>query len=416
MEHLPLKKNGSSPPETSESPFWVVYLDMIVRWKRFIFWTTIGSTLVALVISFLLPIWYLSSSTILMEQSSSMFDVSKLIGSAGGIAGDLLGKTKLSEDVDRYEAIFRSERLRLAVIDKFNLLHEYEFDEPDTKEPLKSTLKELAQNISFNDNKDGTITISAYYKLDSVKAAEMTNFIVAMMDSINRQLATESARNQRVFIEKRYLQALEELAVAEVKLTEFQKAYKVGELKEQVRASLAASAQIEALAVESEVEYNILRQSLGENHPQVFQAKNKSYEFRRQAKKFETGGLNSDMIIPLDKMPELGMDYLRFYRSVLLQTKIVEFLVPQYEQAKIQEAKDTPTLLVLDRARVPEWKAKPKRVFIVLGGFIAALLLSVFIALVTELFNQYSLKKPEESGYIRSALKQLTDFKSYTQS
>jgi Uncharacterized protein involved in exopolysaccharide biosynthesis len=126
----------------------------------------------------------------------------------------------------------------------------------------------------------------------------------------------------------------------------------------------------------------VLRKSLGDSHPEVLQARDKAAELRRQAKKFEFGGLSSDLIIPLAKMPDLGMEYLRLYREVLLQTKIVEFLVPQYEQAKLQEARDTPTLLVLDRGYVPEWKDKPKRLLIILVGFFVGLFLSLSLVIL----------------------------------
>ncbi len=358
-------------------PTWAKVLELLIRYRKWIGVCTLSSTAVATLIAFLLPVWFLSSSVIVVGQQSDVLNLSKLLGVGAGLAGDLLGKNKLSDEVDRYEAIFKSERLRLAVIEQFNLIKVYEFDDPDVKEPIKNTLKELDANISFKDNKNGTITISALYKEQPEKAAEMAQYIVAMMDSINRQLATESARNQRIFIERKYIQAQQELALAESALNAFQKQYKVAEIKDQVRASLEASAQLESAAITSEVEYNVLKEALGENHPQVLQAKSKVQEMRKQVRRFEQGGLNSDIIIPFEKMPDVGMEYMRLYRNVLLQAKIVEFLTTQYEQAKIQEAKDTPMLLVLDKARVPEWKAKPKRLFIILGGMLVGFFVSV---------------------------------------
>lgn len=390
-----LQEDGASANLTA-TPLWVRLLEALIRYRKWIIVMTCIATAISTLIAFLLPIWFLASSVILVGQQSDVLNLSKLLGISTGLAGDLLGKNKLSDEIDRYEAIFKSERLRLAVIEKFDLIKEYEFDSPDVKEPIKNTLKELDGNISFKDNKNGTITISALYKENAEKSAEMAQFIVAMMDSINRQLATESARNQRVFIERKYMQAQEELVRAEVALNMFQKQYKVAEIKDQIRASLEASAQIESAAITSEVEYNVLKDALGENHPQVLQAKSKVQELKKQVKRFEQGGLSSDIIIPLEKMPDVGMEYMRLYRNLLLQTKIVEFLTTQYEQAKIQEAKDTPMILVLDKARVPEWKAKPKRLFIILGGMIIGFMLSVaviflYIEIQTREFQRWKL-------------------------
>jgi len=385
-------------------PLWARVTEILIRYHKWIAICTLSSTAVATLIAFLLPIWFLSSSVIVVGPQSDVLNLSKLLGLSAGLASDLLGKNKLADEVDRYEAIFKSERLRLAVIERFDLIKVYEFDDPDIKEPIQNTLKELDANISFKDNKNGTITISAMYKEQAEKAAEMAQYIVAMMDSINRQLATESARNQRIFIERKYMQAQDELALAEATLNAFQKRYKVAEIKDQVRASLEASAQLEASAITSEVEYNVLKDALGENHPQVLQAKSKVQEMRRQVKRFEQGGLNSDIIIPFEKMPDVGMEYMRLYRNLLLQTKIVEFLTMQYEQAKIQEAKDTPMLLVLDKARVPEWKAKPKRLLIILGGMLIGFFVSMAI-----IFFHLETQTPEFrrwKGYFVNVLKE----------
>lgn len=381
---------GNALSENGAAPAWARLLELLLRHRKWILISTASATAISTLVAFLLPLWYLASSVIVVGMQSDVLNLSKLLGVSASLASDLLGKNKLSDEIDRYEAIFRSERLRLAVIEKFDLVKVYEYDDPDVKEPILSTLKELDKNISFKDNKNGTITISAYYEGNAEKAAEMTNFIVAMMDSINRQLSTESARNQRRFIEQKYFQAQDELARAEENLKAFQKRHKVAEIKDQIRASLEASAQIEASAITSEVEYNVLRNALGESHPQALQAKSRMQELRRQVKRLEQGDSGTDIIVPLEQMPDLGMEYLRLYRAVLLQTKIVEFLAVQYEQAKIQEAKDTPLILVLDKARVPEWKSKPKRALIILGGALIGFLLSLSLV-----WLYYETQKPE---------------------
>jgi tyrosine-protein kinase Etk/Wzc len=389
------EKQTNGNVDVSSLPIWLEYLSVIIKSWRFVSFFTALTMVISLIYSLFMPFWYQSSSTILIAGSSNdAFGLTKLLSGSG--FDSFLGKGKNNEDVDRYESIFKSERLRLMVISKFNLMHEYELDEGSPSEPIKSALKSLDEQILFKDNKDGTISISAWFKNDSIKAADMANFVVVLIDSINRQLTTEGARNQRQFIEKRYEKALLDLQNSEEKLNIFQKKYKVAEVKDQVRASLDASAQFEALVVQSEVEYNTLRSTLGEDNPQVIQAESKLAELRRQSKKFEIGGLSSEIIIPFSKIPDLAMDYLRLYRDVMMQTKILEFLVPQYEQAKIQEAKDTPTLLILDKARVPEKKSKPKRATIILVSTAVMFLLSISFILL-----QYESRKPFISKWTR---------------
>lgn len=66
-------------------------------------------------------------------------------------------------------------------------------------------------------------------------------------------------------------------------------------------------------------------------------------------------------------------------RSIDYYAKLIEYLGPQYEQSKIEEKKDIPTLQILDYAVRPERKAKPKRsLIVIITGFISGILLSSF--------------------------------------
>jgi hypothetical protein len=56
------------------------------------------------------------------------------------------------------------------------------------------------------------------------------------------------------------------------------------------------------------------------------------------------------------------------YRETKIQETVYEMLTQQYEMAKIQEAKETPTVKVLDEAMVPEKKASPPRLVIIIIG------------------------------------------------
>ena len=47
-------------------------------------------------------------------------------------------------------------------------------------------------------------------------------------------------------------------------------------------------------------------------------------------------------------VPELALQYARLFRQVKVQETLFTLLTSQYEQAKIAEARDTPTVQVLD--------------------------------------------------------------------
>src|SRR5579863_235309 len=83
-------------------------------------------------------------------------------------------------------------------------------------------------------------------------------------------------------------------------------------------------------------------------------------------------GRSIDMPYPsLRNLPLLGVRYADYYRRAKIQETVYELLTQQYELAKIQEAKETPSVKVLDQPKVPEKKSSPPRLLLTaLGGFL----------------------------------------------
>jgi capsule polysaccharide export protein KpsE/RkpR len=67
------------------------------------------------------------------------------------------------------------------------------------------------------------------------------------------------------------------------------------------------------------------------------------------------------VLLPFKNLPELSMEYLRDFRELEIQQKILEVTLPLYEQAKVEEQKSIPTIMVLDKAVPPQIKNAPKR-------------------------------------------------------
>jgi uncharacterized protein involved in exopolysaccharide biosynthesis len=115
------------------------------------------------------------------------------------------------------------------------------------------------------------------------------------------------------------------------------------------------------------------------------------------------------VFIPLGKVPTLAAEYARLLLAVKTQGQVLELLVQQHEQLKIEEAKNVPTIQVLDRAYPPIKKSKPARTLIMLvtgligiiGSFALALLLNYFEA-------EFDARRTEElKGMGRSVLTEL---------
>jgi tyrosine-protein kinase Etk/Wzc len=372
------------------------YLTLLVSYRRFIFLNLVGVCLIVLIISFVLPSWYVATTTILPPggDAISMGLASSVLGSVSGLATSL-SLPFMATPSDIIAAILRSRVVGQAVIEKENLLEAF-----DTKS-MERALRELSSHTVVTVTDEGLISLS-YEDKDRNRAARVANRFMEETDRINQQSSSSQAKSARIFIEERLAKTQNDLSLAEENLKRFQEENKTILLDEQMKAAIDKAAELKAQMVSSEIKLNVLSKTLSPNHPQIRTLRSEVDEIKRQLEILETGnrdqassGEKTVMDLPFAQVPALGLKLGRLVREVKIQEAVFELLTQQYEQYKIQETKDTPTIQVLDRAVPPERRAKPKRVILVgISG-----ILSIFSSLVfifgMEYFRQSKKTNPE---------------------
>jgi hypothetical protein len=68
--------------------------------------------------------------------------------------------------------------------------------------------------------------------------------------------------------------------------------------------------------------------------------------------------------------------YADKYRQLKVNEAILEVLTKQYELAKVEEAKELPSVKVLDTPEIPERRSSPPRTLIIVGGTLCSLVLA----------------------------------------
>ena len=112
-------------------------------------------------------------------------------------------------------------------------------------------------------------------------------------------------------------------------------------------------------------------------------------QLHRMEYRAETDKPNARELFPLfSKMPELETQLRQLMREVEIQNTLFTFLTQQYEEAKINEARDTPTIQVLDIAVNPNIKFKPFRSVLVIAAGIFGLIFGILIAFIRERIAQ----------------------------
>ena len=71
-------------------------------------------------------------------------------------------------------------------------------------------------------------------------------------------------------------------------------------------------------------------------------------------------GGNGDMQVATAKVPAAGLEYIRRLRNVKYAETIFELLAKQYEAAKLDEANNSSTVQIVEKAIEPERKSRPK--------------------------------------------------------
>jgi tyrosine-protein kinase Etk/Wzc len=353
---------------------------VLMRNRKAILAATGGALLVSALVSLVLPEWYTARATILPPES--MTSQSDLVGvmKYAGFQPAML--PTLTSPADIYTAILRSDRAVDAVIDSLDLGTVY--GKSRTK-----VIKRVTAKLDVGVTEQGLVEVE-YQDRDRERSARVTNAFVGELDRFNRETSVTDARRVRQFVENRLAQAGEELDAAEERLKQFKQTTGAVFISEQAEASIETAADIFGRIAELEVSMERMKQFATDRSPEVADIATQIRVLRR--KLAEMGYMNSagvdssqSMLFPrFDSAPELERRLAELMREVEIKRTVFQVLSEQYEQAKIQEMKDTSTLQVLDWARPPLVRSKPRRKVIVIVSTALAFLCSSFVVFYRE--------------------------------
>ena len=351
------------------------YFSVLSKRKRFIGALTVGVFVLSIVGSLLLPDRFAATARVMQGAQDNSMKVSMMAALPDGLgsaAGGLFGKSS----TDAWVGILESNSVRDGIIKRFGLREAY------GKDTIEDTRKELGGNISVVNTKEDVVVITVEDE-DPRKAAAMANAFVDELDRINRDAVMTSGKSTRLFVEKRLVETKGELTRIEDGIRAFQMANKALKLDDQSAAIIESFGDLRGRLAAKEVELQVLRSYATDSNPQMQTIKAEIGGLRRQLTDAQEGTL-SDTFIPTNRIPDLSLQYARLLRDAKVQETLFELLTQQYELARIQEAKDSPTIQVLDLATVPEKKSGPKRGLIVVLAAFSALVLTSIWAFIAE--------------------------------
>lgn len=339
---------------------------------------------VSLATAFLIPRRFNSTVQLMPpdQQSAALGALASLAGRAGGattalssigfgglagLAGDLLGQRTTS---DLFVGVLRSRTVVTALVSKFDLRHVY------GKKLWQDAGKILVRRTKITqDKKSGIIAITVTDR-SRQRAADMAQEYVSQLNDVITQLNTSSAHREREFLETRLQQVNSSLETAERQFGDFASKNAAIDLPEEGKAMLEAGAELQGELIAAQTELQGLRQIYSDDHVKVRSMQARVTELQRQVETLggkpdaiDGEGVDSDPLYPtIRKLPVLGVRYADLLRSTKVQEAVFEVLTQEYELAKVAEAKEVPTVKVLDSPNIAERKSFPPRTLIVIAG------------------------------------------------
>jgi uncharacterized protein involved in exopolysaccharide biosynthesis len=343
-------------------------------WERRSFLVRAGAyaLLVSILIALLIPARYRSVTQLMPpdSQSSSIGMLAALAGRNGagglsGLAGDFLG---VKSSGALFVGILGSQTVQDRLIDEFQLMKVYD----DSK--IEDARRDLGEHTGVSeDRKSGIISIAVTDR-DPQRAAAMAQAYVVELDRLVAQVSTSSARRERIFLEERLQTVKAGLDSAAKNFSEFASKNSAIDIPAQGKAMVEAAATLQGQLIAAQAELSGLQQIYTKNNVRVRSVQARVDELERKLTELGSAGTQggsqtANVLYPsIRKLPLLGVTYADLYRQTKIQETVYELLTQQYELAKVQEAKEIPTVKVLDAAIVPTKKFFPPRTVIVLLG------------------------------------------------
>ncbi len=391
---------GSEPPRLRQARLLWDNRRLLLR---FVLWGVLTTG----AISLLIPTKY-DSTTQLMppdnENTGSMM-LAALAGKGGeagdmlsGYAGSILGVKNSGAE---FIGILGSRTVQDALVNKFDLRRVYWVRGwEDARKKLQD------RTFVSEDRKSGIINIRVRDRSRD-RAKAMAQAYVDQLNIAVSTLSTSSARREREFLETRLKAVKQDLDQAAQEFSQFASKNTAINIPEQGKAMVEAAARLQGELIAAEAQRQGLAQIYTAQNPRVRAVEGNIEELRRQLNQLTAAGTGAGespdegaLYPSIRQLPLLGVKYADLYRRTKIQEAVYEKLTTQYEMAKVQEAKEIPTVKVLDPPDYPEKKASPRRSLWVVSGLFVSFILGCTWILGKHRWQMIDPASPEKSFFL----------------
>lgn len=362
--------------------------EVLVRERRILWRYPLAVTVVVVLISFLFPNEYRSTVSILPPERDFQ-SMSVPVGDLKTLAAGGMSLPLMATPSDILATVLTSRTVRDSLVARLALDRRWGI-------PFDGAVSRIQGNSGVKVAQTGVVEFWATDR-DRYFSDTLVNSLVEEADRLNRSIANTKARRTREFVERRLVETRAQLDTATRALEEFQSRHRTVALEAQISALVANAAKLKAQLTADEIELSVLEGSLSAEHYRIQQLRTRIRETRRQLEDMESSAMGDSANARssgIAGLPRLGQELAERLRDVKIAETLYTLLTEQYENARIQERRDTPSFSILDRAERGGQKVRPRRVLVAVGTFVVAVGLALMLILVREFLAQLAVADP----------------------
>ncbi len=289
--------------------------------------------------------------------------------------------------------IIRSQRVALQVVDMLDLEND-----PVRRENFlmasggEGSMRnwiayDLMKNLRVEPQRDSRVVNISYESTDPKQAALTADAFAKAYIDTTLELSMEPARRNAAWFDEQLKDLRERLDVAQAKLTEFQQEKGIIALDERLDTETSRLNDLSKSYVEAqEATFDVQSRQLGRNHPEYRRAVERESSLRSSLEQ------QKNRILELKKQRD---ELEALARDVEVEQQTYEATLQSFYRTRLESQFNQTNIAILSPAVPPKSPFSPNVVLNMLSAVFLGVLLSIVLALISELSNRRILMEDD---------------------
>lgn len=359
-------------------------LYILAKRKNFVLIFTLICAIAAIAYAMLVSKYWISRAVIVPVQEENALGALDS-GMMGLIGSSLLGGQK--DSAVEFVSIMQSRSFREKVVNKFGLIPYFKLEDKPPEVAMELAVFKLAHNIMriTSDIESDLITVRVETK-DRLLSKNIAQYYLDELQDYLRTKRGSKSKLQRQFLEGQVGSTKADIESLAVALRDFQTRNRAIGMDEQTAAMIDLYSQNIAELYKADIEHEVAKNQYGADSPVLKELAKRREVVAAKVKELENSKtkLVPGYMLQIDRIPDLALQYAQLKLNLEIKQKVFEYLYPQYELARLDEARDMPSFDILDRPSLAGLRSKPRRAILVSVLTFTAFLLGCLLALVIE--------------------------------